>query len=45
MIPDDAAQLVVAISLTDHAQPYSTAIVRGHVAEVVDGDDLAVSGP
>jgi PPOX class probable F420-dependent enzyme len=28
----------VAISITDHAQPYATALVRGRVAEVLDGD-------
>jgi PPOX class probable F420-dependent enzyme len=27
----------VAISITDHAQPYATALVRGRVAEVLDG--------
>ncbi|MET7426686.1 PPOX class F420-dependent oxidoreductase [Dactylosporangium sp. NPDC005555] len=29
----------VAISITDHAQPYSTALIRGRVTEVLDGDD------
>ncbi|TQS39511.1 PPOX class F420-dependent oxidoreductase [Cryptosporangium phraense] len=29
----------VAISVADQANPYATAIVRGRVAEVVDGDE------
>jgi PPOX class probable F420-dependent enzyme len=29
----------VAISIIDHAQPYATALIRGRVAEVLDGDD------
>jgi PPOX class probable F420-dependent enzyme len=28
----------VAISISDHAQPYSTALIRGRVTEVLDGD-------
>jgi PPOX class probable F420-dependent enzyme len=28
----------VAISITDHTQPYATALVRGRVTEVLDGD-------
>ncbi|GAA1553511.1 PPOX class F420-dependent oxidoreductase [Dactylosporangium maewongense] len=29
----------VAISIIDHAQPYATALIRGRVTEVLDGDD------
>jgi len=29
----------VAISLTDHTQPYSTALIRGRVAQILDGDN------
>jgi hypothetical protein len=28
----------VAISISDHAQPYATALIRGRVTEVLDGD-------
>lgn len=28
----------VALSITDHAQPYATALVRGRVTETLDGD-------
>ena len=28
----------VAISITDHAQPYATVLIRGRVTEVLDGD-------
>src|SRR3954453_4146837 len=29
----------VAISITDHAAPYRTARIRGHVASVLEGDE------
>ncbi|MGI5183738.1 PPOX class F420-dependent oxidoreductase [Dactylosporangium sp. CA-152071] len=29
----------VAISIIDHAQPYATALIRGRVTEVLNGDD------
>ncbi|MEV4134126.1 PPOX class F420-dependent oxidoreductase [Dactylosporangium sp. NPDC049742] len=29
----------VAISIIDHAQPYATALIRGRVTEILDGDD------
>ena len=29
----------VAISIIDHDQPYAPALIRGHVTEVLDGDD------
>ena len=29
----------VAISIIDRAQPYATALIRGRVTEVLDGDD------
>ncbi|MFF5229462.1 pyridoxamine 5'-phosphate oxidase family protein [Dactylosporangium sp. NPDC000521] len=29
----------VAISIVDHAQPYATALIRGRVTEVLDGDE------